>query len=205
MPAGSPSRMPLSPGPCDSPAVSRRSRRHASVGRRDRRQVVPRRPGSETSTQSGSSSSTAVRRRSAPAIANAIAMRWSPWVVDSRVPRRPASDAPAVGQLVRPCAPTARSPATDAAIRSDSLTRSSAASRSSHVPSAAAIATASRGSSSMSVGDLGRRRGGSARSGLPPRTWMSPTGSGRLGAAGVTSIVGAHLAQHVDDRESALG
>ena len=63
------------------------------------------------------------------------------------------------------------------AIRSDSLTRSSAASWSSLVPSAAAIAMASTGSSSMSSATRGPSSR-IARSGRPPRTTRSPVGSG---------------------------
>ena len=70
------------------------------------------------------------------------------------------------------------SPATTVAMRSDSFTRSSAASRSSLVPSAAAMAIARAGSSSISSATRSPPSLISC-SRLPPRTIKSPTGSGR--------------------------
>ena len=97
-------------------------------------------------------------------------------------------------------APTARSAAPIAAMRSDSLTRSSAAPRTSLVPSAAAIATASSGSSSIS-GATRSRPSAIARSRRPPRTINVADRLAACASRGtVTRDLGAHLAQHLDQR-----
>ena len=65
------------------------------------------------------------------------------------------------------------------------------------------MAIARSGSSSMRSATRDRRRGGCARSGRPPRTTRSPTGSGPASASPAIDLdVRAHLAQHVDDRQA---
>ena len=123
-----------SPGPCDSPAVSRRSRRSVigadtrppgrprSRGRRPRR-----RPGRRCST----APATPVRRGDREGHRDAV--------VAARADGRASRGVPRVARASRRAAPRRRrrwpaGPSTTSAMRSDSLTRSSAASRSSRRP-----------------------------------------------------------------------
>ena len=123
------------------------------------------------------------------AIAKAIAMRWSPPVTMVAATGRPA-DCPRGVTRQPSCSssastPMACNPSTTSAMRSDSLVRSSPASRSSDGPSAPAMTMARSGSSSM----RSATRAPSTRMPrmvAPPRTTRSPTGSGPVGSLSAT-------------------
>ena len=132
------------------------------------------------------------------ATAPAMAMRWSPWLSTSPGCRRP----PRTTRRSSPCStPTPRrvSSSPTVAMRSLSLTRSSAASRNSVTPSAHAAATASTGISSITPGI-------SAPSTVVPcnGALRHPQLAHRLAevfAGGDDLDVGAHAHEHVDERD----
>ena len=98
--------MPLRPGPCDSPAVSRLSRltTRTRPGRpRSRGRRRPRTPGSSSSTDAATPVTAA--------IAKAIAIRWSPWVAIRACRGVPGSTRQPSGSASTD-APIAASPAT---------------------------------------------------------------------------------------------
>ena len=85
--------------------------------------------------------------------APAMAMRWSPWLSTTPAARaRPPTISPSARSSAS--APSARNIATVAVLRSDSFTRSSAASRMTVGPSACAASAANSGSSSMARTDI---------------------------------------------------
>ena len=115
------------------------------------------------------------RREARPAIAPSIAIRWSPRESSSPPSSPPPPRTANPSGVASMSAPSARSPSTTPAIRSDSFTRSSSAPRTTVSPSAKQPRRATSGSSSIASGT-------SAGSTVVPSSgaWAmssSPTGS----------------------------